>query len=270
MSRQQQVSMLTTRLREALHWHYMPHAHGTDWEQSAESKEHLNHLVKVEIDNYLNTLANLSKGEGNEEGNEGAADEDHPSADTAGEGSAPAADGKQAAGESSQSESPPIVKRKYEKNKSNPHWNRGGGNVGKVSGRAKAPKLVHQQGKATGGPSFEQQLGAQGNPIDVAALSATLVGSMRSQGLLPPETDTTSMQSTVSEMESKVGDMERELMQVVLSRNQYKAKCEELLSTLKLVANMHNIDLSASGHLNPIEDDGALPDRFKLGIKPEK
>ena len=90
---------------------------------------------------------------------------------------------------------------------------------------------------------------------------------------MPRESDTSSMQSTVSEMESKVAETERELMQVVLSRNQYKAKCEELLSTLKLVASMNpSIDLSSSGHLNPIEDDGALPERFMIGggVKPEK
>ena len=112
--------------------------------------------------------------------------------------------------------------------------------------------------------------GSSSNPIDVAQLSATLVGSMRAQGLMPRDSDTTSMQSTVSEMESRVAETERELMQVVLSRNQYKAKCEELLSTLKLIASLHNIDLAASGHLAPIEDDDALPDRFRVGVRPEK
>ena len=110
------------------------------------------------------------------------------------------------------------------------------------------------------------------SPIDVAALSATLVGSMRQQGLLQQEHDATSIHTTVSEMESKVAETERELMQVVLSRNQYKSKCEELLSTLKLICNMNSIDLSSTGHLAAIEDDGALPERFQIGggVKPEK
>ena len=95
---------------------------------------------------------------------------------------------------------------------------------------------------------------------------------MRQQGLVQQEQDATSIHTTVSEMESKVAETERELMQVVLSRNQYKAKCEELLSTLKLICTMHNIDLSQAGHLNGIEDDGALPERFQIGggLKPEK
>ena len=128
---------------------------------------------------------------------------------------------------------------------------------------------MHNTKLSPQGPSFSRH-GSSSNPIDVAALSATLVGSMRAQGLMPRESDTSSMQSTVSEMESRVAETERELMQVVLSRNQYKAKCEELLSTLKLIASLHNIDLAASGHLAPIEDDDALPARFRVGVRPEK
>ena len=130
---------------------------------------------------------------------------------------------------------------------------------------------MHNTKLSPQGPAFSGH-GSSDNPIDVAALSATLVGSMRAQGLMPRESDTSSMQSTVSEMESKVAETERELMQVVLSRNQYKAKCEGLLSTLKLICNMHPIDLTQTGHLAAIEDDGALPERFQIGggVKPEK
>ena len=52
------------------------------------------------------------------------------------------------------------------------------------------------------------------SPIDLSALSSTLVDALKSQGLVHEAASTSSMVSTQSELEGKLEKMEAELVQV--------------------------------------------------------
>ena len=213
LSRGAQTQMLQTRLREATHWHYMPKAHGKDWEKQAANLHEINRLVKVEMDSFTATIANLEAKPG--KGTEGEQDK----AEGAGDGKAAADDDADDDGDGAEDDKPESgksrVKRKYEKNPHSKHWSRGGGKA--ATSRKRNISMVTQSGAPPPGPGFSGHGGSADSPIDVAALSASLLGSMRKQGLVQQEQDATSIHTTVSEMESRVAETERGLMQVVLS-----------------------------------------------------
>ena len=73
LNRVQQTSMPTTRLGGGTHWCCMPKAHGADWGKQAGNLHGINRLVKVEIDNFTATTANLAAKPGKAtEGDDGA------------------------------------------------------------------------------------------------------------------------------------------------------------------------------------------------------